>query len=74
MTDENEKIEKSSDLDGNGKITINTSADLYKIPISLLKRTKVYNFQGKYYDKIYKEALDLEREKNSNFFISNSTI
>ena len=63
MTDENEKIEKSSDLDGNGKITINTSADLYKIPISLLKRTKVYNFKGKYYDKIYKEALDLEREK-----------
>ena len=59
MSEEKEKI----NLDSNGKITLNNSADLYKIPISVLKKTKVYNFQGKYYDKIYQEALDIEREK-----------
>ena len=55
------KIQNSED-----KITINNSADLYKIPISVLKKTKVYNFQGKYYDKIYNEALDIEKEKIRN--------
>ena len=59
MSEEQEKINS----DSNGKITLNNSADLYKIPISVLKKTKVYNFQGKYYDKIYQEALDIEREK-----------
>lgn len=48
------KIEQTSSSkikDSEDKITINNSADLYKIPISVLKRTKVYNFQGKYYEK-----------------------
>ena len=60
------KIEQTSSSkikDSEDKITINNSADLYKIPISVLKRTKVYNFQGKYYEKIYNEALDIEKEK-----------
>ena len=59
MSEEKEKINS----DSNGKITLNNSADLYKIPISVLKKTKVYNFQGKYYDKIYNKALDIEKEK-----------
>ncbi len=29
------------------KVIINNSTDLYKIPISLLRNIKVYNFQGK---------------------------
>ena len=44
------------------KVIINNSADLYKIPISILRNTKVYNFQGKYYDKIYKDAIDIENK------------
>ena len=31
----------------NEKVIINNSTDIYKIPISLLRNIKVYNFQGK---------------------------
>ena len=44
-----------------GKIYIENAADLYKIPINVIKNTKLYNFKGKYYDKIYEEALKIER-------------
>ena len=43
------------------KIRIENSADLYKLPIHLIKNTKLYNFEGKYFDKIYEEALKIER-------------
>lgn len=43
------------------KIKIENSADLYKLPIHVIKNTKLYNFQGKYFDKIYEEALKIER-------------
>ena len=43
------------------KIIINNSADLYKLPVSEIKKTKIYNFSGKYFDEIYKEALKIER-------------
>ena len=41
----------------NDKVEINTCIDLYKLPINVLKSTKIYNFKGKYFDKIYEEAL-----------------
>jgi hypothetical protein len=47
--------------DNNEKVIIENSYDLYKIPISTLKNTKIYNFKGKYYDKIFEEALKIER-------------
>jgi hypothetical protein len=43
------------------KIQIENSADLYKLPIHVIKNTKLYNFKGKYFDKIYEEALKIER-------------
>ena len=43
------------------KIELNTCFDLYKLPINVLKKTKIYNFKGKYFDKIYEEALKLEK-------------
>ena len=36
--------------------------DLYKLPISTLKNAKIFNFSGKLYDKIYKEALEIEKD------------
>lgn len=45
----------------NDKVIIETSADLYKLPISLIQKTKLYNFKGKYFDKLYEEALKIER-------------
>ena len=43
------------------KVVIENSADLYNLPFSKIKNTKLYNFSGKYYDKIYEEALKIER-------------
>lgn len=43
------------------KIELNTCFDLYKLPINVLKNTKIYNFKGKYFDKIYEEALKIEK-------------
>lgn len=55
MESENMKKEEKQ------KIKIETSADLYKLPISVIKNTKLYDFQGKYFDQIYNEALKIER-------------
>jgi hypothetical protein len=43
------------------KVYIENSADLFKLPISTIKNTKLYNFRGKLFDKIYEEALKIER-------------
>ena len=50
------------------KVIIETSADLYKLPISTIKNTKIYNFKGKYFDQIYEEALKIERSGGLNNF------
>ena len=43
------------------KIIINDSADLYKLPVNVIKNAKIYNFSGDYFDEIYEEALKIER-------------
>ena len=48
-------------MDSDRKIILENSSDLYKLPIHVLKNTKIYNFKGKYFDKIYEEALKIER-------------
>ena len=44
-------------------INIETINDLYKIPLKVLKSTKLYDFKGKYYEKLYQEALELEQKE-----------
>jgi hypothetical protein len=51
----------NSKINQSEKIVIDNATDLYKLPISTIKNTKLYNFTGKYYDKIYEEALKIER-------------
>ena len=46
-------------------INIETVSDLHKIPFNVLKSSNIWNFKGKYYDQLYKEALSLE-EKEAN--------
>ena len=53
----NTKSKKSN----NKKIILETSADLYKLPISSIKNTKLYDFSGKYFDQIYKDLLKAEK-------------
>ena len=51
-----------SKINPQNKIQIDNPLDLYKIPISVLKNYKIYNFEGKLYEKIYKEALEIEKD------------
>ncbi len=43
------------------RVVINNSADLYKLPVEVIKNSKIYNFSGDYFNEIYEEALKLER-------------
>ena len=43
------------------RVVINNSADLYKLPVDVIKNSKIYNFSGDYFNEIYEEALKIER-------------
>ena len=47
-------------------LNIDNIPDLHKIPLKTLLSTKIYNFKGKYYDKLYQEAIELEKKNNEN--------
>ena len=55
----NKKFQNNINL--HKKIIIENSSDLYKLPVSEIKNTKIYNFSGKYFNEIYEEALKIER-------------
>ena len=54
------KERKLNDNQNNNKIILETSADLYKLPLSSIKSTKLYDFSGKYFEQIYKDLLKAE--------------
>ena len=64
----NNKI--SNDIYIPKKVIINNSADLYKLPVSTIKNTKIYNFSGKYFNEIYEEALKIERSSGVEKFMN----
>lgn len=54
------------------KVLIETSSDLYKLPLEVIKNTKIYNFKGNYFDELYEEALKIEKAGGlEKFSISN---
>ena len=54
------------------KILIETSSDLYKLPLDVIKNTKIYNFKGNYFEELYEEALKIEKAGGlEKFSISN---
>ena len=55
----NKKIQNN--INNPKKIIIDNSSDLFKLPVSAIKNTKIYNFSGKYFNEIYEEALKIER-------------
>jgi len=57
------------------KITLENNFDLFKLTPNQIKSTKIFNYKGKIFDEIYKEALKLENEgKNSTNFLNNNNI
>ena len=55
-----ENINNNSKSINQDKITINSITDLLKIPIYKLNHSKLENFSGDYFDKIYQEAINSE--------------
>ena len=45
------------------KIIIDAKEDLENLSFDVIKNTKIYNYSGKYYDELYKRALDIEAGK-----------
>ena len=52
------------------KVIINNTADLYKLPVDVIKNSKIYDFSGDYYNEIYEEALKIERNNGIKKLIS----
>ena len=48
------------------KIVINSISDLLKIPIHQIHNTKLENFSGDYFDKIYEETIKMETDQEVN--------
>ena len=48
------------------KIVINSITDLLKLPINKINNSKIQNFSGIYFDKIYEEAIKTESPKEEN--------
>ena len=57
----NQNCKNHKNINHPKKIVINNSADLYKLPVDVIKKSKIYNFSGDYYNEIYEEALKIER-------------
>ena len=67
-----DKKENKSTQQDEKKVIIETSSDLYKLPLDVIKNTKLYNFKGNYYDELYEEALKIEKAGGlEKFSISN---
>ena len=62
LTKNKESIKKRKNNNNTNKVKINTESDLYDLPLNIIQNTKIYNFYGKYFDKIYNKALEIEKK------------
>jgi len=62
LTKNKSSLKKRNNNDNRNKIKINTESDLYDLPLNIIQNTKIYNFYGKYFDKIYSKAIDIEKK------------
>jgi hypothetical protein len=58
------KNKKNNSNNNQEKIIINSITDLLKIPIHKLNNSNLDNLSGKYFDKIYQEAINSENQKD----------
>ena len=62
LTKNKTSLKKKNKNDNTNKVKINTESDLYDLPLNIIQNTKIYNFYGKYFDKIYNKALEIEKK------------
>ena len=55
-------LKKKNKNENTYKVKINTESDLYDLPLNIIQNTKIYNFYGKYFDKIYNKAIEIEKK------------
>ena len=60
------KNKKESKKLSQEKIVINSITDLLKIPLNKIHNSKIENFSGEYFDKIYEEVIKNESQPLSN--------
>ena len=51
------------------EIYLNSQNDILKFSFSQLKNTKLHNFKGPYYDKLFAEAMRLEKEEKDEIIV-----
>ena len=63
-TKNSKRIVKGKEKRNEKKIKIETESDLCKLPLNTINNSKIYMFYGKYYDKIYNKAIQIEKSNN----------
>ena len=61
-----ETVPKEPNILIQDKIIINSISDLLKIPINKINNSKIEDFSGIYFNKIYEEAIESESKKEDN--------
>ena len=77
MKDDSKNSKKQKSNKNSKKIVINTKEDLNKLSFTVLKNTKIYDFEGDYFNFIYDRALGIEKnpeEKESLLSSNNFTL
>ena len=71
---EDSKNSKKKGTKNSKKIVINTKEDLNKLSFSVLKNTKIFDFEGDYFNFIYERALGIEKnpEEKESLLSSNN--
>ena len=71
---EDSKNSKKKGTKNSKKIVINTKEDLNKLSFSVLKNTKIFDFEGDYFNYIYERALGIEKnpEQKESLLSSNN--
>ena len=62
LTKNKTSLKKKNKIDNTNKVKINTESDLYNLPLNIIQNTKIYNFYGNYFDKIYNKAIEIEKK------------
>lgn len=75
MKEDSKNSKKQNRSKNSKKVVLNTKDDLNKLSFSVLKNTKIFDFEGDYFNYIYNRALGFEKnQEEKDSILSNSVI
>ena len=75
MKDDSKNLKKQKNSKNSKKVVLNSKDDLNKLSFSVLKNTKIFDFEGDYFNFIYNRALGIEKNQDEkDSILSNSVI